>query len=43
MLDEGDAIFCGSLEEVKSTSIPKVRQFFERRPNGQKKVFSGHQ
>jgi len=40
MLDEGDAIFCGSLEEVKSTSIPKVRQFFERRPNGQKKVFS---
>ncbi len=40
MLDEGNAIFCGSLEEVKRTTIPKVKQFFERKPNGQKKVFS---
>lgn len=40
MIDEGNAIFCGSLEEVKRTTIPKVRQFFERKPNGQKKVFS---
>ncbi len=36
MLDGGHAIFCGTIEEVKYTSIPKVKQFFERRPNEQK-------
>lgn len=40
MLDEGHAIFCGTIEEVKYTSIPKVKQFFERKPNEQKYAFT---
>jgi phospholipid/cholesterol/gamma-HCH transport system ATP-binding protein len=31
MLDRGEVIFFGSLEEVESTTEPRVRQFFERR------------
>lgn len=42
MLDEGHAIFCGTMEEVKYTSIPKVKQFFERRPNEQKYAIYYH-
>ncbi len=42
MLDEGHAIFCGSMEEVKYTSIDKVKQFFERRPNEQRYSFAYH-
>lgn len=35
MLDKGKAIFLGSLEEAQSTSVERVRQFFERRPDEQ--------
>ena len=31
MLDRGKAIFLGSLDEAQSSSVPRVRQFFERR------------
>ncbi|MCA1902990.1 MAG: ATP-binding cassette domain-containing protein [Candidatus Hydrogenedens sp.] len=40
MLDGGKNIFCGTLEEVKYTHIPKVKQFFERKPNEQKMITS---
>ena len=35
MLDKGKAIFLGSLDEAQSTSVERVRQFFERRPDEQ--------
>lgn len=31
MLDQGSAIFFGTLEEAESSDIPRVKQFFERR------------
>jgi phospholipid/cholesterol/gamma-HCH transport system ATP-binding protein len=31
MLDRGSAIFTGTLEEAERTTVPRVRQFFERR------------
>ncbi len=31
MLDRGSAIFTGTIEEAESTTVPRVRQFFERR------------
>ena len=33
MLDQGELIFSGSLDEAKRTDQPRVRQFFERRPD----------
>ncbi len=42
MLDNGYAIFCGTMDEIKNTSIPKVKQFFERKPNEQRNVFAYH-
>ncbi|WP_444548275.1 ABC transporter ATP-binding protein [Candidatus Magnetomonas plexicatena] len=33
MLDSGDVIFAGTLEEFKESEIPKVRTFLERTPN----------
>jgi len=33
MLDRGKVVFHGSLEEAETTSEPRVRQFFERRPD----------
>ncbi len=42
MLDGGHAIFCGTMEEVNYTSIPKVKQFFERKANEQKYEVSIH-
>lgn len=35
MLDKGKAIFLGSLDEAQETSVERVRQFFERRPDEQ--------
>lgn len=31
MLDRGSAIFTGTIEEAERTTVPRVRQFFERR------------
>lgn len=31
MLDRGEVIFTGNLDEVEATTVPRVRQFFERR------------
>jgi phospholipid/cholesterol/gamma-HCH transport system ATP-binding protein len=31
MLDRGNAIFTGTIEEAECTTVPRVRQFFERR------------
>jgi phospholipid/cholesterol/gamma-HCH transport system ATP-binding protein len=31
MLDRGTAIFTGTIEEAERTTVPRVRQFFERR------------
>lgn len=31
MLDQGAAIFLGSVEEAETSDVPRVRQFFERR------------
>jgi phospholipid/cholesterol/gamma-HCH transport system ATP-binding protein len=31
MLDQGAAIFLGSIEEAETSDVPRVRQFFERR------------
>ncbi|HNR31610.1 MAG TPA: ABC transporter ATP-binding protein [Candidatus Hydrogenedentes bacterium] len=33
MLDEGRAVFSGTLEDVERTDVERVRQFFERRPD----------
>ncbi len=33
MLDKGEVLFCGTVEETKTSSIERVRQFFERRPD----------
>ncbi len=33
MLDRGKAIFCGGLQEAQENGPPRVRQFFERRPD----------
>lgn len=33
MLDRGEIIFLGTLEEVEKSSIPRVRQFFDRQPD----------
>ncbi|MCC6153192.1 MAG: ABC transporter ATP-binding protein [Candidatus Hydrogenedentes bacterium] len=35
MLDKGKAIFLGSLDEAVDSSVERVRQFFERRPDEQ--------
>ena len=35
MLDKGKAIFIGTLEEALISSVERVRQFFERRPDEQ--------
>lgn len=35
MLDKGRAIFVGTLDEALHTSVPRVKQFFERRPDEQ--------
>ena len=33
MLDRGEVVFLGALEEVAQSDNPRVRQFFERRPD----------
>jgi phospholipid/cholesterol/gamma-HCH transport system ATP-binding protein len=33
MLDEGHVVFLGTIEEAEHTDAPRVRQFFERRPD----------
>jgi phospholipid/cholesterol/gamma-HCH transport system ATP-binding protein len=33
MLDRGKTIFCGTLDEAEKSEIPRLRQFFERRPD----------
>jgi len=33
MLDQGELIFSGTLDEAERTDQPRVRQFFERRPD----------
>lgn len=33
MLDQGKAIFLGTLEEAERSDVPRVKQFFERRPD----------
>lgn len=33
MLDRGNVVFLGSLEEAENTPLERVRQFFERRPD----------
>ncbi|MEA1926559.1 MAG: ATP-binding cassette domain-containing protein [Candidatus Auribacterota bacterium] len=33
MLDQGELIFSGTLDEAEQTDQPRVRQFFERRPD----------
>lgn len=33
MLDQGDAIFFGTIKEAQECSVARVRQFFERRPD----------
>ncbi len=35
LLHEGSVVFCGTLEELKSSTHPYVRQFLERRPDEQ--------
>ncbi len=35
MLDKGKAVFLGSVDEAQVTSVERVRQFFERRPDEQ--------
>ncbi|MBF0509513.1 MAG: ABC transporter ATP-binding protein [Deltaproteobacteria bacterium] len=34
MMDKGLVIFDGTVEEIKASSIPRVRQFIEREPEG---------
>lgn len=33
MLDKGEVVFNGTLEEADNSDIPRLRQFFERRPD----------
>jgi len=33
MLDMGKVIFCGTLEEARHSSVARLRQFFDRRPD----------
>lgn len=33
MLDRGTVVFCGTVEEAEHSDQPRVRQFFERRPD----------
>jgi hypothetical protein len=33
MLDLGKAVFLGAVEEAERSSVDRVRQFFERRPD----------
>ncbi len=33
MLDMGNVIFCGTLEEARKSPVPRLRQFFDRRPD----------
>lgn len=33
MLDMGKVVFCGTLEEAATCSIPRLRQFFDRQPD----------
>ncbi len=40
MLDEGKCIFCGTMVEVEKTDIPRVKQFFQRRPNLERQIMS---
>lgn len=40
MLDNGRNIFCGTLEEVKQSNLPRVRQFFERKPNIERQIMA---
>lgn len=40
MLDGGKCIFCGTMAEVEKTDIPRVKQFFQRKPNLERQIIS---